>query len=263
MGCCGGGCDGCEEFAGGSGSRVLCVIPARFASTRLPEKMLADVNGKPLVMWAYDNAVAARCFDEVVVATDDQRIYDAVKAHGGLAIMTSAAHPSGTDRVHEAALKFNADFVVNLQGDEPEVPAKMLWEFVELLRVSGPKGILTIIADAQPDEMTNPNVVKVVLTKSGEALYFSRAPIPFNRDGATGAGFRHIGIYGFSTANLSRFVALPQGTLEQIEKLEQLRALENGMRIFCMHAEYRGRGIDTPDDLAAFRTAVSAHKERE
>ena len=259
MGCCGSGCEGCEEQGTAGSGRVLCVIPARFASTRLPQKMLADIGGKPLVMWAYDNAVAARCFDEVVVATDDERIADAVKAHGGLAIMTSPDHPSGTDRVYEAARKMNADIVVNLQGDEPEVPAKLLWEFVESLRVVGDKGMLTVVADAQPEDMANPNAVKVVLGREGQALYFSRASIPFDRDdqGAV-AAYRHIGIYGFSAATLLRFVNMPQGVLERIEKLEQLRALENGMRITCMHAEYDGCGIDTPADLETFRNVIAA-----
>ncbi len=254
-GCACGGCGGKE--ASDLPARMLCVIPARFASTRLPEKMLADINGKPLVMWAYDNAVAADCFDDVLVATDDRRIFAAVEKHGGKAVMTSVDHQSGTDRVFEAATGTDATFVVNLQGDEPDVPAAMLREFTESLRTIGDRGILTVVTDASEADMSNPNAVKAVLGKGGQALYFSRSSIPYDRDGKGVKGFRHIGIYGFAVKTLSQFVNLEQGRLEKIEKLEQLRALENGIRIFCMHAQYDGRGIDTIEDLEMFRKAVA------
>jgi 3-deoxy-manno-octulosonate cytidylyltransferase (CMP-KDO synthetase) len=232
---------------------ILCAIPARYASTRLPGKPLLAVKGLPLVMWAYNRAVESRAFDAVCVATDDSRIYDAVTRHGGKALMTSAEHQSGTDRINEAAESFACDYVVNLQGDEPEVPAEILRQFAaELPRIDN-NSLLTSLTNATISEASDPNVVKAVIDAQGHALYFSRSLIPYDRGGTTGMIYKHTGMYGFTRASLKKFCSLPRGTLEVRESLEQLRALENGMRIICIVKEYSAAGIDTPEDLEHFR----------
>lgn len=232
---------------------ILCVIPARYGSTRLPGKPLIDIHGKPLVMWVYDNAVASNAFGAVCVATDDQRILDAVRSCGGAAVMTDSHHQSGTDRACEAAQAYGRRFVVNLQGDEPRLPAHVLRDFTQaLVKVVDDNSLLTIVSHATINEKSNPNIVKAVLNERNEALYFSRACIPYDRDGGQKTFLKHTGIYGFTRVGLQRFCTLTPGTLEQCEKLEQLRALERGMRIHCLQRDYRSFGIDTLDDLKEF-----------
>jgi len=234
---------------------ILCVIPARYASTRLQAKPLAIVKDLPLIMWAYNSAKAAQVFDTVCVATDDSRIYDTVIAHGGVACMTSGSHVSGTDRVAEVAASYDYRYIVNLQGDEPCVPAGVLWSFAENMKKLDDNSLLTCVSHATIECGNNPNTVKVVLNRKNEALYFSRSPIPFDRD-HNGEGkefWAHWGLYGFTKGSLDAFCSLPQGELEKREKLEQLRALENGMRIICMTTDQKSSGIDTPEDLALFR----------
>jgi 3-deoxy-manno-octulosonate cytidylyltransferase (CMP-KDO synthetase) len=236
---------------------VLCVIPARFASTRLPGKPLCEIKGLPLVMWAYNNAVAAHVFDTVCVATDDSRIHDTVVRHGGVCCMTSGRHASGTDRVAEAAAKFGSRYIVNLQGDEPDTPPDLLAAFASNLEKLDDNSLLTCVSNATIKDKENPNVVKAVCAANGNALYFSRAPIPYDRDDRGQQGILvHWGIYGFTQRSLGRFCSFPPGVLETREKLEQLRALENGMRILCMVTHHAISGIDTPEDLAAFRERV-------
>jgi 3-deoxy-manno-octulosonate cytidylyltransferase (CMP-KDO synthetase) len=232
------------------------VIPARYASSRLPGKPLIAIKGLPLVMWAYRRARDSDAFDRVIVATDDQRILDAVRAYGGEAVMTSTAHRSGTDRVLEAVSGVNAQHIVNLQGDEPEVPVKLLRDFAESLNNLDDKSLLTCVSNATIEEASNPDVVKAVLAADGRALYFSRAAIPFDRDGEDCRRYKHIGIYGFTRASLERFCGLGPGALEQAEKLEQLRALEANMTIRCLIRRYDAIGIDTPRDLELFRRRV-------
>ncbi len=242
--------------------RVLCVIPARFSSTRLPGKPLLKIGGLPLVMWTYNCAVRSGAFDEVVVATDDERIERVVREHGATPCMTSDRHRSGTDRVHEVVGgRADVTHVVNLQGDEPEIPADILKSFVAQLKSCADDTLLTCVTDATLEEVGDPSVVKVVMTVDGFALYFSRSPIPFLRSSDGVRPYRHSGIYGFTTVGLNRFCSLPAGMLEQAESLEQLRALENGMRIRCMVAGYRAVGIDTPEDLTRFRHIVDSRRE--
>jgi 3-deoxy-manno-octulosonate cytidylyltransferase (CMP-KDO synthetase) len=235
--------------------KVICVIPARYGSTRLPGKPLLEINGLPLVMWAYRSAEQAKAFDRILVATDDDRIAHAVQHHGGIAVMTSAGHSRGTDRVYEAAKNEEYGFIVNIQGDEPDLPAGVLADFVEHCTALDDKTLLTIAAHATIREIENPNAVKVVCDARGYALYFSRSPIPYDRDRAGGShGFlKHRGIYGFSREGLQRYCSLPEGILERRESLEQLRALESGMGIRCLVRDFESVGIDTPEDLAAFR----------
>jgi 3-deoxy-D-manno-octulosonate cytidylyltransferase len=236
---------------------VLCIIPARYASTRLPGKPLCMVKGLPLIMWAYNNAAQAKVFDTVCVATDDIRIHEAVRNFGGVSCMTSDRHASGTDRVAEAAAKFDSRYIVNLQGDEPCTPPDLLAKFAANLDKLDDNSLLTCVSNATIKDKGNPNVVKVVCAANGEALYFSRAPIPYDRDGRGHGGILvHWGIYGFTSQSLKRFCSFPVGKLEMREKLEQLRALENGMRIVCQMTDYTISGIDTPQDLAAFRKRV-------
>lgn len=231
----------------------LCVIPARFASTRLPGKPLLEIKGLPLVMWCYRRAEQAKVFDRICVATDDQRIMDTVAKHGGYAVMTSPSHVRGTDRVHEVALKEQCSHIVNLQGDEPEIPVELIVRFARELENLDNNSLLTAVSHATISETGNPNVVKAVLNVNGEALYFSRSPIPFDRDGKGGPVLKHYGIYGFTHDGISRFCQFPQGTLEQRESLEQLRALEYGMKIKCINYDFDSHGIDTPEDLESFR----------
>jgi 3-deoxy-manno-octulosonate cytidylyltransferase (CMP-KDO synthetase) len=230
---------------------ILCVIPARYGSTRLPAKPLAMIEGKPLVMWVYEAAVRSKVFDAVVVATDDSRIAEAVQRGGGEAAMTAATHERGTDRVWEVASRRAEQFVVNLQGDEPEIPAELLARFAQAVRdtIDG-NSLLTCVSNAPATVAANPNVVKVVLNSRGEALYFSRAPIPH---GMGDACVKHTGIYGFAREGLQRFCAMAPGVLERAEKLEQLRALENGMVVRCLFHNHDFCGIDTPEDLERFR----------
>jgi 3-deoxy-D-manno-octulosonate cytidylyltransferase len=235
---------------------AVCVIPARYASTRLPGKPLIEIAGVPLVMWAYNRARAAGVFSTVVVATDDQRIVDAVGHCGGAAVMTSAQHLSGTDRVLEAVHHVGGDYIVNLQGDEPLIAPFLLQEFSAALPTLDDTSLLTCVTNATIEEMADPNTVKAVLGDQGRALYFSRSAIPYCGRSEVRTGLKHIGIYGFTRKSLELFCSLPPGSLETIEKLEQLRALEAGMTIRCIRREDGVMGIDTPEDLDAFRQLV-------
>ncbi len=235
-------------------SSVVCIIPARYGSTRLPGKPLVEINGLPLVMWVYACAQRSQVFDRIVVATDDERIVRTVEHHGGEAVMTAAHHKSGTDRVFEASQKIPCGYIVNLQGDEPYLPVELLAGFCAAVRGIDDFTLLTVVSHATITGIDNPNVVKAVLDAENRALYFSRSPIPYDRDGSGRAAFfRHVGIYGYSAAGLERYCTFPEGKLERLERLEQLRALEFGMRIKCIVHDFESVGIDTPDDLAAFR----------
>lgn len=236
---------------------ILCVIPARYGSTRLPGKPLMEINRLPLVMWAYNCATNSGVFDKVIVATDDSRIKDAVEKHGGKAMMTSPDHVRGTDRIFEVVQTEKYGFVVNLQGDEPQIPGDVLRQFAAELKKCDDNTLLTIASHATINETGNPNVVKVVLNAGGEALYFSRSPIPFDTKKDVGNKFlKHKGIYGFTNGGLRRYCSFPEGELERRESLEQLRALEYGMRIRCIVRDFESAGIDTPEDLAAFRARI-------
>jgi 3-deoxy-manno-octulosonate cytidylyltransferase (CMP-KDO synthetase) len=239
-----------------SEKKILCVIPARIGSTRLPEKPLIKIKGVPIVMWTYNAALKSGVFDKICVATDDTRIFDTVTGMGGNAVMTSPLHSSGTDRVNEAASDEPYEYVVNLQGDEPLIPAGLLLTLKKNIIAIHDNSLLTCVSNATIEDRLNPNVVKVVCNADNEALYFSRAAIPFDRDCKGAVSLRHCGIYAFTRSGLAKFCSLPQGELERIEKLEQLRALEHGMKIKCFFYDYRGIGIDTPDDIKAFSEMV-------
>ncbi len=232
------------------------IIPARFGSTRFPGKPLADIGGKPMIQWVYEKCTRST-LDEVVVATDDRRILDAVKAFGGQAVMTAPTHTSGTDRCAEvAAMEPYRDFsfVVNIQGDEPGMDPALIDAALDLLRSDEKLQISTLagrISDAA--QVSNPNVVKVVFDRAQRALYFSRSPIPFVREGGSAAFYRHIGLYAFRRNILQELASLEQSSLEKAEQLEQLRWMENGIPIGVALVEHNAIAIDTPADLEAFK----------
>jgi 3-deoxy-manno-octulosonate cytidylyltransferase (CMP-KDO synthetase) len=237
--------------------QILGVIPARFASTRFPGKALATLAGKPILQHVFERASAARYLTRVVIATDDTRIADESRRFGAPVRMTRADHLSGTDRVAEAASASDAGIVVNIQGDEPLIdPAAIDAAVLALLDDPdhAPMGTLKKRIE-NPEEITNPNVVKVVTGRRGDAIYFSRSAIPFFRGGEQEGPpprelyFKHIGLYVYRRDFLLSYSGLPVGPLEKAEKLEQLRAIENGHRIRVAETEYESLGVDTPDDL--------------
>ena len=245
------------------------VIPSRYASTRLPGKALLPIAGKPLVQWVYERARAAGA-REVLIATDDERIARAAQAFGAEAVMTAASHTSGTDRIAEVAKQrgwAGADIVVNVQGDEPLIPPALIRQLVALLAAQPQADIATLATPVESlAELLDPNAVKVVSDTRGWALYFSRAPIPWNRDGVAGpsgqrdhAGARrHVGVYAYRVAALERLTQLPRGALETREELEQLRALEHGLRVCVADAcEAPGPDVNTLADLERVAARLS------
>ncbi|MDT8391244.1 MAG: 3-deoxy-manno-octulosonate cytidylyltransferase [Lentisphaeria bacterium] len=238
--------------------RTVAVIPARHASTRFPGKPLAVIAGKPMVQWVYEKARGAASVDEVIVATDDQRIIDAVAAFGGRAVMTSPDHLTGTDRIAEAVKELDADLIVNIQGDEPLVPSDVVDRLVAAMRSSGAEmGTVAVPFEYSANAPENPNAVKVVTDSNGFALYFSRSLIPFPRAGGRPVEpLLHWGLYAYRRDFLYDFVSWPPGRLEQCEMLEQLRALENGARIMVIQAAVRSIGVDTPEDVAKVEGAL-------
>jgi 3-deoxy-manno-octulosonate cytidylyltransferase (CMP-KDO synthetase) len=227
------------------------VIPARFQSSRFPGKALATLAGKPLVQHVFEKASRSRLLSAVVIATDDARIRDAAAKFGAPVAMTRADHPSGTDRVAEAASADPAAIVVNIQGDEPLIDPAAIDAAAQCLLDDASLPMATLsrrIANA--DDITNPNVVKVVTSLTGDAICFSRNPIPYDRAGGA-VYFKHIGLYVFRRDFLLGYSSLPVGPLERVECLEQMRALENGFRIRVVETNYESIGVDTPEDLEA------------
>ena len=224
----------------------LIVIPARYASTRFPGKPLAILNGKPMIQWVWEAAIKAKTAPRVVVATDHPLIFNAVKAFGGEPFMTKASHPSGTDRMAEVARHIKAKIYVNLQGDEPLVTPAVIDALIQGIGKS-PMATLAHRIDSI-EEYHHPDVVKVVRNTKGEALYFSRSPIPYLRKPGI-ALLRHVGIYAFQANALRQFVRWKPSALEAAESLEQLRAIENGMRIRVLETPFQCFGVDTPEDL--------------
>lgn len=236
--------------------RVIGVIPSRWGSTRFPGKSLHPLCGKPLVQWVVEAAMRAERLDAVLVATDDERIAEAVRSFGGTAVMTRADHPSGTDRVAEAAKPEDDDIVINIQGDEPMIRPELIDALAARMQEDPTWAMATAVTPiTNRRDLEARTVVKVVLDRNDAALYFSRLPIPCRRDGeadlASGLYLRHLGIYAYRGAFLKRLVREPPCALEQTEKLEQLRALYIGGRIAVIRTEEPGVGIDTPEDAVA------------
>jgi 3-deoxy-manno-octulosonate cytidylyltransferase (CMP-KDO synthetase) len=228
--------------------KILAVIPARYASTRLPGKPLALIHGKPMIQWVYE--AARHALSSVVVATDDRRVADAVAGFGGRAMMTPASCNSGTERMAAVARKQAADIYVNIQGDEPMMNPVTIKETVRL--ATARRAIATTAIKVDSADANNPNAVKVVLGDKDRALYFSRSLVPFARDGVSKVTpLKHLGLYAYPRKELLRFVSLKPTALEQTEMLEQLRALYHGLPIYVARTAHDSVGVDTPSDLAA------------
>jgi 3-deoxy-manno-octulosonate cytidylyltransferase (CMP-KDO synthetase) len=241
-------------------ARIVGIIPARYQSTRLPGKPLALIDGRPMIEHVYRRAELARRLDAVLVATDDHRIADAVDGFGGLAVMTSASHATGTDRLAEIARNLTSDIVVNVQGDEPLMPPEAIDAAIEPLADS--RDVISTLRRRidDPADLQNPAVVKVVVDRRGNALYFTRAAVPFVRPGEPApVAWRHLGLYAYRRTFLLAFAELPRTTLERAEGLEQLRALEHGYRIRTVETTADAIGVDTPEDLERVRQEMQVY----
>jgi 3-deoxy-manno-octulosonate cytidylyltransferase (CMP-KDO synthetase) len=251
---------------------TTAIIPARFQSSRLPGKPLLDIAGLPMIVRVYERVRQTPGLDDVLVATDDARVHDTVVSHGGRCVMTSPEHRSGTDRLAEVARTLTSDLIVNVQGDEPLVEPAMIAAAIGPFSSDGLLQMSTIVRPLEDeDELHNPHLVKAVVALDGFALYFSRAPVPYHRAtanrGVPVRAFKHIGLYVYRRQCLLELAALPQTPLEVAESLEQLRALEHGIRIKAVETRYDSIGVDTPDDLERVRglcaAAARAHDHAE
>ncbi len=229
--------------------RIVGVIPARLASTRLPRKVLRMIAGEPLLAWVHRAAAASPLLSEVIVACDSEEVQQLCQARGWRSIMTDPQLPSGTDRLFAVSKQVDADIFVNIQGDEPLLrPEHLSGLLAPFDRAS--VEVTTLKVRCAADNIANPNAVKVVTANDGRALYFSRAAIPFNRDGSSEVAYwKHLGLYAYRREALARFAALAPGTLEQTERLEQLRLLENGIALYVSETNFDTIGVDTEDDL--------------
>jgi 3-deoxy-manno-octulosonate cytidylyltransferase (CMP-KDO synthetase) len=240
--------------------QTVALIPARYESTRFPGKPLADIAGRPMIEHVYRRAASTPGVDAVVVATDDSRIAAAVEHFGGVVRLTGSGHRTGTDRIAEVARDLPCEIVINVQSDLPLIEPDMIAQIVEPLMADRSLVMSTLRqAISDPSDLTNPNVVKVVVDAHDNALYFSRAPVPYQR--TPEQTFKHIGLYGFRRDFLLLFAGLEQTPLERAESLEQLRALEHGFRIRAVQTRFDSIEVDTPEDLARVRrrTATAAH----
>jgi 3-deoxy-manno-octulosonate cytidylyltransferase (CMP-KDO synthetase) len=237
--------------------KVVAVIPARLASTRLPRKMLREIAGQPLVAWVYRAVKRCTSLSEVVVATDAEEILNYCQRQGFSACMTSASHRSGTERVHEISTVMAAEAYLNVQGDEPLTRPEHIDSLLKVMQQPG-VDVGTLKTPAAAIDIPNPSAVKVVTDGCGRALYFSRATIPFDRDSAKPPYYKHLGIYGYRKRALDQFVGLPESSLERIERLEQLRFLENGVPIYVGETPFDTVGVDTEEDLRRVAEMLNA-----
>ena len=237
--------------------KTAIIIPARYGSSRLEGKPLLEVAGKPVIQWVYEKAQMAKLADIIIVATDDNRIYDCVKGFGGVAEMTSTEHKSGSDRIMEVVSRHpEIDYICNLQGDEPLIKPESIDAVIKNVIEDDKADISTLIREINNEEANNPNLVKCVTDNNGFALYFSRSKIPYERNQGVATFYGHLGIYGYKRRALEAMTSLPQTMLEKTESLEQLRALENGMKIKTSVVDFVPVGIDTKEDLEKFRQIV-------
>ena len=247
---------------------TIGVIPARWGATRFEGKVLANLMGKPVVQHVWENAKKAKTLDDLVVACDDERIFKVVVGFGGKAVYTSPDQPSGTDRLAEVVNPLDVDIAVNIQGDEPLMKPILIDNLVIALQNEKSAQMATVIKKIEDEsELTNSNVVKVVVDKNGYAIYFSRYAIPYNRTSSTDGKkrptyFKHIGIYAFTKDFLFTFRNLPNSSLENAEKLEQLRAIENGYKIKTVETKLDTIGVDTPEDLRRVEDALLKEREK-
>jgi 3-deoxy-manno-octulosonate cytidylyltransferase (CMP-KDO synthetase) len=239
---------------------ALGVIPARLQSTRLPKKVLREIAGRPLIVRVYEAAKRSRDLADVLVATDAREVVDACARFGVPTVLTSPDHPSGTDRVWEVAQSRAADVYVNIQGDEPLLTPGHIERLVAPFRARSDTQVTTLKIRLLPEEVDNPNVNKVVCGAAGQALYFSKYPIPYDRDGRGVVRYKHIGLYAYSRAALETYHRLPPSPLELTEKLEQLRFLEHGIPIVVVETDEPTIGVDTEADLRAVEARLAARR---
>jgi 3-deoxy-manno-octulosonate cytidylyltransferase (CMP-KDO synthetase) len=241
--------------------KIATIIPARYQSSRFEGKPLATIHGKPMIQHVYERSARSKAADMTVVATDDQRIQDAVEAFGGKVIMTNTVHHSGTDRLAEAAQLLDLsmdDIVINVQGDQPLIDPRSLDQVISPFETDDKLDMSTLaFRIVDPREKINPKDVKVVFDKTGNALYFSRAPIPFGRDKPAEDMYKHLGVYAYRRRFLDTFNQFPQGILENIEKLEQLRVLENGILLRVVVTPFDSPEVDIPDDIQRIETIIN------
>jgi len=249
--------------------KAIGVIPARWGATRFEGKVLANLLGKPVIQHVWENAKKAKTLDDLVVACDDERILKAVERFGGKAVYTSPNQPSGTDRLAEVVNAMNIDIAVNIQGDEPLMKPIMIDNLVMALQEEKVAGMATIVKKIEDDsELTNSNVVKVIIDKNGYAIYFSRYAIPYNRTNGTDSKkrptyYKHIGLYAFTKDFLFTFKKLPNSSLENAEKLEQLRAIEYGYKIKVVETKFDTVGVDRPEDLKKAEALLLREQENQ
>lgn len=229
--------------------KIISIIPSRYQSSRFPGKPLALIYGKPMIQWVYEKVNSVESIAETYVATDDERIYSAVCAFGGKAIMTGECN-CGTDRVYQACKDIDADIVLNIQGDEPMIKQEMILQLIsafddDSVNMATLKKQIFTEAD-----INNPNIAKILTDENNNAIYFSRSTIPYNRDGAEVKYYKHVGVYGYKKDFLKTFVSLPQASLEKAEQLEQLRAIQNGYKIRVVETQYESIGVDLPEHIA-------------
>lgn len=244
--------------------RSVVVIPARYASTRFPGKPLAPLMGKPLIEHVYMRASEAKTVSRVIVATDDRRILEVVRQFGGDCVLTGTGHRSGSDRLGEVAGSLDADVIVNVQGDEPLIDPGVIDAVVQVHEGEERPDIVTVaVPVGTPRDYSDRHIVKVVTDSRGYAMYFSRAAIPGGWEDNSSKALKHVGIYAYTRDALLNFVSLPVGNLEKTEDLEQLRALENGMRIFVVRLDvFKGIGVDRPEDLQRVEGIMKEMKEK-
>lgn len=239
--------------------KIICVIPARYGSTRLPGKPLADIAGKPMIQRVYEQVQKATEIDDVVVATDDERVFQVVEGFGGSVLMTSANHLTGTDRLAEVAqVRTDVDVIINVQGDEPLIDPDLVNQLAQLFKSEPTTVMATVACPLLEEEYDEPSCVKVVKNLQGQAMYFSRSLVPYNRNAFVNPPAKHVGIYAYSREFLLKYATMAPTPLELTESLEQLRVLENGYPIKIIETDRRFLGVDTPEDLKA----VSDHFRR-
>lgn len=229
--------------------RVVGVIPARYGSSRFPGKPLALIHNKPMIQHVYERVSQSRLIDAVVVATDHEKIRDAVLAFGGQVVMTRTDHETGSDRMAEVTTKIEGDIYVNIQGDEPLMSPELIDSIIEVAK-NAPGAVVTAKTEIKDiEDIHNPNVVKVISGKNDYAIYFSRSCVPYNRANKDHIYYKHLGIYSYPKNIINEFVKLPQSPLEEVEMLEQLRLIENGYPIKVLETDYDAVGVDTPEDI--------------
>jgi 3-deoxy-manno-octulosonate cytidylyltransferase (CMP-KDO synthetase) len=239
--------------------KTIAVIPARLASTRLPRKMLRQIAGQTLLGRVYEGVRSSPLLNDVIVATDSDEIMQICRQHGWNARMTSPSHHSGTERVREISDSVAADVYLNIQGDEPLARVEHIAVLLRLMKDTNIQ-VGTLKTPASSQDINNPNAVKIVTDAAGRALYFSRATIPYDRDGGNPGYFKHLGFYAYRKAALDRFCGLPESSLERSERLEQLRFLENGISIHVAETPYDTVGVDTEEDLRRVEEILAGHE---